>query len=135
MAHSQKFTYIVPFELDHAMANISSQICTTFATTIRRRHRLRPEETDYLTEEFEHNPKPTRQKIQEIASDIDVSERTVQIWFQNRRAKLRRLQKELTERIPPTSTAALNRTSLHENKYAIWSAHGFPEWIQLRTFR
>ncbi|KAI9284073.1 Homeodomain-like protein, partial [Umbelopsis sp. AD052] len=62
-----------------------------------RRHRLKPEETDYLAEEFQYNPKPTRQKIQEIASDIDVSERTVQIWFQNRRAKLKRMQKESTE--------------------------------------
>lgn len=88
-----------------------------------------------MTEEFENNPKPTRQKIQEIASNIDVSERTVQIWFQNRRAKLKRLQKDLTERNPPSSTAALNCTSLHKNKYDLRSARGFPEWIQLRTLR
>jgi Homeodomain len=135
MASRQKFTSIVPFELDHAMANISSQICTTFATTIRQRHRLRPEETDFLAEEFQYNPKPNRQKIQEIASDIDVSERTVQIWFQNRRAKLRRLQKESTESTPLASTAAARGTSLHDNKYSIRAAYGFPEWIQLRTVR
>ncbi|KAH8548116.1 Homeodomain-like protein [Umbelopsis sp. PMI_123] len=115
------------------MENRSSQICTTFTTTIRRRHRLKPEETDYLTDKFQQNPKPTRQKIQEIASDTDISERTIQIWFQNRRAKLRRLQKASMSRTPSRNTLCANRnTSLNGciNNYPR-AAFGFPEWIRL----
>ncbi|CAO3686314.1 unnamed protein product [Umbelopsis vinacea] len=122
------------------MANITSQICTTYNTTIRRRHRLKPEETDYLTNEFQNNPKPTRKDIQEIASEIEMSERTVQIWFQNKRAKLRRLQKESTGRAAPQeagktlATDVPIRLSAADNTNS-QPAYGNPEWIQLRSLR
>jgi hypothetical protein len=125
---------------DHAMANITSQICTTYNTTIRRRHRLKPEETDYLTKEFQNNPKPTRKDIQEIASEIEMSERTVQIWFQNKRAKVRRLQKESTGRAAPQQAGKTLASDVPKRLSAAGNtnsqpAYGNPEWIQLRSLR
>jgi hypothetical protein len=83
------------FPLDHAMINIS-QLCTTYSTIIRRRNRLAAEETEYLNSLFLLNPKPNRHERQKIASKLDMSERTVQIWFQNRRAKVKRSLAEKT---------------------------------------
>ncbi|KXN66480.1 Homeodomain-like protein, partial [Conidiobolus coronatus NRRL 28638] len=40
-----------------------------------------------LEESFLHDPKPTVQIRRLLAQKLDMSPRTVQIWFQNRRAK------------------------------------------------
>ncbi|KAJ2961474.1 hypothetical protein NQZ79_g3261 [Umbelopsis isabellina] len=71
------------------MINIS-QLCTTYSTVIRRRNRLTAEKTEYLNRIFLFNPRPNRLERQKIASNLDIGERTVQVWFQNRRAKVKR---------------------------------------------
>ncbi|PJF16759.1 hypothetical protein PSACC_03435 [Paramicrosporidium saccamoebae] len=58
--------------------------------TIKRRRRLHPHETDFLVRVFEQYPRPTAPMRELIAVRLGMSSRGVQIWFQNRRAKVKR---------------------------------------------
>lgn len=57
---------------------------------IRRRRRLQPHETNFLVRIFEQYPRPSAALRDMIASKLGMSQRGVQIWFQNRRAKAKR---------------------------------------------
>lgn len=53
-----------------------------------------------LKSEYETNPKPSKREIVDLAGRVDYPPRVVQVWFQNTRARDRRLG-----RLPPGSTA------------------------------
>lgn len=55
-----------------------------------RRRRLSPEETAVLGQHFRQNERPAVFERARIARMLNLTERTVQIWFQNRRAKQRK---------------------------------------------
>jgi hypothetical protein len=57
---------------------------------VKRRRRLSPDETRILAEIFEQTQKPNAALRSRLAQQLDMSSRAVQIWFQNRRAKLKR---------------------------------------------
>lgn len=50
-----------------------------------------------LEVEFNKNPTPTALVRERIAQDINMTERSVQIWFQNRRAKIKNIAKRSIE--------------------------------------
>lgn len=50
-----------------------------------------------LEVEFNKNPTPTALVRERIAGDINMTERSVQIWFQNRRAKIKNIAKRSIE--------------------------------------
>jgi len=50
-----------------------------------------------LEVEFNKNPTPTAMVRERIAGDINMTERSVQIWFQNRRAKIKNIAKRSIE--------------------------------------
>jgi hypothetical protein len=55
----------------------------------RKRQRATNEQLEVLRKEFEENPTPDAAKRNEIGDRIDMTERSVQIWFQNKRAKVK----------------------------------------------
>lgn len=80
---------------------------------IRRRRRLAPHETEFLARIFEQYPRPTGPMREMIAKRLGMSVRGVQIWFQNKRAKVRRDMLEsgramllFSPTIPSSSSAA-----------------------------
>lgn len=50
----------------------------------QKRQRATPEQYTVLEVEFNKNPTPTAAVRDRIANDINMTERSVQIWFQNR---------------------------------------------------
>lgn len=55
-----------------------------------KRRRLSQEDAEILLNAFNQNPKPGKDERNELASILGMNSRTIQIWFQNRRAKLKK---------------------------------------------
>lgn len=58
----------------------------------RKRRRTSPNELSILQREFQLGHTPNRARRQEIAGKVNMTEKAVQIWFQNKRQALRKLQ-------------------------------------------
>ncbi|KAH6691432.1 homeobox domain-containing protein [Plectosphaerella plurivora] len=63
----------------------------------QKRQRATQDQLAILEIEFNKNPTPTAQVRDRIADEIDMTERSVQIWFQNRRAKIKLMAKKSLE--------------------------------------
>lgn len=63
----------------------------------QKRQRATSDQLILLEIEFEKNPTPTAVVRDRIAKDINMTERSVQIWFQNRRAKIKNIVKKSIE--------------------------------------
>ncbi|KAK2616984.1 Transcription elongation factor SPT4 [Conoideocrella luteorostrata] len=63
----------------------------------QKRQRATQDQLTILEVEFNKNPTPTAGVRERIAEDINMTERSVQIWFQNRRAKIKLLAKKSLE--------------------------------------
>ena len=55
-----------------------------------RRKRLSQDESESLLEAFSRNPRPNQDERNELAHKLGINSRSIQIWFQNRRAKLKK---------------------------------------------
>ncbi|KAL4970768.1 uncharacterized protein BDV14DRAFT_2016 [Aspergillus stella-maris] len=62
-----------------------------------KRQRATQDQLVLLEVEFNKNPTPTAATRERIAQEINMTERSVQIWFQNRRAKIKMLAKKSIE--------------------------------------
>ncbi|KAI1847157.1 hypothetical protein JX265_011833 [Neoarthrinium moseri] len=63
----------------------------------QKRQRATQDQLTTLEMEFNKNPTPTANVRERIAEEINMTERSVQIWFQNRRAKIKLLAKKSLE--------------------------------------
>ncbi|CAH0020977.1 unnamed protein product [Clonostachys rhizophaga] len=63
----------------------------------QKRQRATQDQLATLELEFNKNPTPTALVRERIAEEINMTERSVQIWFQNRRAKIKNLAKKSLE--------------------------------------
>ncbi|KAF1943803.1 hypothetical protein EJ02DRAFT_342515 [Clathrospora elynae] len=63
----------------------------------QKRQRATQDQLVLLEVEFNKNPTPTAATRERIASEINMTERSVQIWFQNRRAKIKNIAKKSIE--------------------------------------
>ncbi|CAG8435267.1 1912_t:CDS:2 [Funneliformis mosseae] len=57
---------------------------------VKRRRRLTEEETNVLNNVFENVQKPDAATRAQLAQQLNISSRAIQVWFQNRRAKVKR---------------------------------------------
>ncbi len=77
---------------------------------IKKRRRLLPNETDLLVRAFDQSQRPSPEVRDQLAARLKMSNRAIQIWFQNRRAKARRDAAEATKASlafgPPTPTSS-----------------------------
>ncbi|KAK9471327.1 uncharacterized protein V1510DRAFT_438027 [Dipodascopsis tothii] len=62
-----------------------------------KRQRATSEQLSILEAEFAINPVPNSKTRERVADQINMTERSVQIWFQNRRAKIKLLAKKSIE--------------------------------------
>jgi hypothetical protein len=80
-------------------SNISSQSTTSpsqqMPTNNRKRTRATPEQLAILEETFKTNTSPNSKVREALAEKVNMSERSIQIWFQNRRAKMKAMQKRV----------------------------------------
>eukprot|EP00835_Amoeboradix_gromovi_P001313 NODE_57_length_25931_cov_0.351037.p9 type:complete len:419 gc:universal NODE_57_length_25931_cov_0.351037:4487-3231(-) len=60
----------------------------------KKRNRATPEQVAILESFFYTTPCPNSKAREELSTQINMPERSVQIWFQNRRAKMRNMQKQ-----------------------------------------
>ncbi|RCK65579.1 Homeobox protein YOX1 [Candida viswanathii] len=70
----------------------------------RKRRRTSPHELNILNKEFALGTTPNKSRRLEIAAKVSMTEKAVQIWFQNKRQSIRKqlnLEKEITV-LPPT---------------------------------
>ncbi|OCK76780.1 hypothetical protein K432DRAFT_305626 [Lepidopterella palustris CBS 459.81] len=63
----------------------------------QKRQRATQDQLITLEVEFNKNPTPTAVVRERIANEINMTERSVQIWFQNRRAKIKNIAKKSIE--------------------------------------
>lgn len=61
--------------------------------TANKRTRASGEVLEYLLREFDKNQNPTPDQRKDISERTNMSEKAVRIWFQNRRAKLRKFER------------------------------------------
>ncbi|CAM0138496.1 hypothetical protein VKS41_007111 [Umbelopsis sp. WA50703] len=79
-------------------------------TTKAKRKRITPDQFSQLMGLFEHNDTPSYEIRDKLASQIGMSNREIQVWFQNRRAKANRAK--TNEKI--RSAAVLHHPSVPE---------------------
>lgn len=79
-----------------------------------------------LKTEYEMNPKPSKREIIELANRVDYPPRVVQVWFQNTRARDRRLG-----RLPPSSMARLPSSGMSLESHLSGTEKQFGESFSL----
>lgn len=85
-----KKTPMTPTPMTPGMANLSNSRRPPRKSTLtqqqknQKRQRATQDQLITLEVEFNKNPTPTAMVRERIASDINMTERSVQIWFQNR---------------------------------------------------
>ncbi|ORY93373.1 hypothetical protein BCR43DRAFT_496814 [Syncephalastrum racemosum] len=91
----------------------TSTTATTQQQSARKRTRTTPEQLSVLEKTFSANPSPNGRVREQLSKQLGMTERSIQIWFQNRRAK----EKNLAKR----SSMAHDRT-LRMQQYAATAA-------------
>ncbi|GAA6010379.1 hypothetical protein JCM11491_006295 [Sporobolomyces phaffii] len=81
---------------------------------IKHRRRTSPPQLKILEHHFELNPKPDVTVRKSLAEQLDMTPREVQVWFQNRRAKVKKL-KERADR--ETASSSRDRNSPPSTHY------------------
>jgi len=93
---------------------------------IKKRRRLLPEETACLVAAFERGQKPSQETRDELAARLQMSPRAIQIWFQNRRAKVKRDATEAKKATLSFRPAVANKDPVSTEEDPVESAEPAP---------
>ncbi|KAI9276898.1 hypothetical protein BDA99DRAFT_545074 [Phascolomyces articulosus] len=78
----------------------------TSSTTTKKRTRATAEQLTVLEDTFAVNVSPNSKLRKQLAERLQMSERSIQIWFQNRRAKVKHMQKRAQMQMQQASIRA-----------------------------
>ncbi|KAI8997041.1 hypothetical protein BDB01DRAFT_892645 [Pilobolus umbonatus] len=78
---------------DDLMHSPSSPSSPSSAPPVRKRTRATADQLSVLEDTFAMNVSPNSKLRKQLAEQLQMSERSIQIWFQNRRAKVKHMQK------------------------------------------
>lgn len=110
---------------------------STSPTPTRKRTHLKPSQVTTLQDSFNTNPLPDSSVRSRLARELAVTERTIQIWFQNRRAKARKeeaLGAFASNNTGKTSSALSNSAVTKPGSWVDPNRHATPPRYQA-TFR
>jgi hypothetical protein len=94
----------VPKDNSRHMEQSSSSGSSSESLSKKKRQRTTPEQLDVLEQYFETDKMPSQQIRTDLAKKLGMSSRRVQIWFQNKRAKLKRIAGQPSGRSPDVSS-------------------------------
>lgn len=94
-------------------------------TTTRKRTRATAEQLAVLEETFAVNVSPNSKLRKQLAERLQMSERSIQIWFQNRRAKVKHMQKRAQMQMQQASIRA-QLYHYHQQQYGAHPYGGAP---------
>ncbi|ORZ09186.1 hypothetical protein BCR42DRAFT_455117 [Absidia repens] len=87
-------------------------------TSVRKRTRATAEQLSVLEDTFAANVSPNSKLRKELSERLQMSERSIQIWFQNRRAKVKHMQKRAQMQMQQASIRA-QLYHYHQQQYGI----------------
>ncbi|KAJ3146456.1 hypothetical protein HDU86_008508 [Geranomyces michiganensis] len=101
-------------------------------TKTKKRARATPEQLAILEETFLTNTSPNAKLREILAGKVHMTERSIQIWFQNRRAKVKLMQKRAAQQAAQQENVK-RRQSLYAQTYGMgYGQFGAPQFIQPR---
>ncbi|KAJ3171537.1 hypothetical protein HDU88_007617 [Geranomyces variabilis] len=101
-------------------------------TKAKKRARATPEQLAILEETFLTNTSPNAKLREILAGKVHMTERSIQIWFQNRRAKVKLMQKRAAQQAAQQENVK-RRQSLFAQTYGMgYGQFGAPQLIQPR---
>ncbi|ODV96753.1 hypothetical protein PACTADRAFT_1338 [Pachysolen tannophilus NRRL Y-2460] len=101
----------------------------------RKRRRTSPNELSVLQQEFEIGHTPNRARRQVIASKVNMTEKAVQIWFQNKRQAIRKQKSSQTSTIMlPEKSELLGNSSDSTSPISSHSLQNTPTKFQMMTY-
>ena len=101
------------------------------SSTKRKRMRMTPEQLRVLQKAFSQNPMPTANCRAILARKLGMTIRSVQIWFQNRRAKVKHASK-VKDDFSSTGKLSSEYEIMRDSSPLSWQAycHSFPTGIE-----
>ncbi|KAK4517321.1 uncharacterized protein ATC70_000656 [Mucor velutinosus] len=94
-------------------------------TYVRKRTRATAEQLAVLEDTFAVNVSPNSKLRKQLAEQLSMSERSIQIWFQNRRAKVKHMQKRAQMQMQQAAIRA-QLYHYHQQQYGLMSPYGPP---------
>ncbi|KAI8369554.1 uncharacterized protein BYT42DRAFT_617561 [Radiomyces spectabilis] len=95
------------------------------SAAVRKRTRATAEQLAVLEDTFAVNVSPNSKLRKQLAERLQMSERSIQIWFQNRRAKVKHMQKRAQMQMQQASIRA-QLYHYHQQQYGMQQHYGAP---------
>ncbi|CAE6538971.1 unnamed protein product [Rhizoctonia solani] len=105
---------------------------------VKHRRRTSRAQLSVLETEFDTDPKPNADKRRSLASQLNMTPRAIQVWFQNRRAKIKAIKNKIPggrgmPKLKPAERAAAraSRAAANEPESPTDDKEDNTDWVQL----